>query len=334
MGWFRTSKKTGGAKRGRKPGLTLEQAEKKLDIKEKQFLSTELIKMAQEDTELKRQLIAKARGLDLKPPSAAEATKAKIQETISKAALEAINEDPELKAEFVKDEIGNIIGRSRRRTTDGDSRGYDFEPTNPLMEALESVDAMEQLKEKLGGGGGKGLSGLIDAEVITAFINNLPLILGRGGPSLPPSFQVRDVERPRIQGAPTPPPQTPIPEPPLPPTVEEMPPIDQSEPEEPFVVTEIPQEEDGIDLLSWLPYLEQEPNVFVTELVEGAATENKISMFTMNFLRLRTVDEVLESFQPFKENEHLGEVITKLEADKSWLAEVIVGLKMIMGEVA
>jgi len=324
----------------KRPRKSVAEKEKELDLKRKKVEFDGLMELIKDDPSVKRQLVAETFHLDLKKADPAEEKKRKIEDKITSLAFDRIGQDDELTEDLVKSALESIIGGPRKRRRGDDDGGYQ-EYSSPISQLLEELDSYEELKERFGGKGDGLLGGIWDPEVTKTLVQTiLPLLLSRvqqPGLQSGPAPTIREIPREALQPPPRPVLEQPVAEeipPPPPPEPAPEPEVEPPAPSTSFVQNYVPDEpeEEGINLIDWIPFLDEEPGAFVTELLEGVALEKPVAKFTADFLRQRTTEAVLEAFQPFKQNEQLGEVIATLEANREWLDGVISGLRMILGE--
>lgn len=320
MAWlFGRNRKPPRKTPGRK-SLTTDEQERKLKLKERQFQHDEYMKMLRESPELKRQAVAEAFHLDLKVLDPTEQRKQEITSKITELALKKIDEDPELAERFAKVEIERIIGAAETFV-----EGLEGEASSPARQLLEQMEDLDEIKRKFGGGG--LISNLLNPETIQSFFEVLPTLINKNLTQtryvIEKGNEVVEMDtagykqyleekaRKRLTVAP-----------------EEVTRVEEKV-EEPKVEPEAVKAKETISLniSAWLPYLDEVPEQFVSDmsmLAEGEDEEQaKQAQFVLNLLREKSADEIIELLQPFKENPEFKEAIEKLEERQYWLEGVI-----------
>lgn len=325
-----------------------EQIEKSQARKEKQWARDKLLEKAKTNPDLENQYISKLMGIDIKPQDTTIRHRQEIKEIVDKEALEEIKNDPELRKEFARDRVGEILEESSGRRGGGGRYGetspYDS-PVSTIRQALEELDELDEFRNRVGG---KGKGGILN-EVFTG--DNINLFLkfltgmGKGnisGGAITQESQESTViiksngklvrvtesqflqleEQGKIQPA----------------GVLEEEKIETEEKPSPTVPPEESVQEEElelpeifsiIDLSQIAAYLEQSPEDFVEQLKFENQEGLPQSKLTWNFLSASTYDIIVQVIKPYENHSEVGIHVQKLLADESrdWLEKVLVIIK-------
>lgn len=334
MGLFRTKPTPKPAKHSYRKKDTVTVALES-EAKEKIKARERAAQIARQDPDTEREYISKLIGVDIKPPDPDKKAKQEIKSLITSEALKAIKEDPELKAEFARQQITEIMGESASPRHDYYGRTEEFgNPVSSISQALEQIDDINELKEKLGSGSGNGkgfLSALADPEVVKMI---LALLVGRVGStktteSSESSYVVRiDGQTTQVSRAQ------------FDQFLKEnrVTPIAEIGPAKPAEVVKDPTEQVAIPSVVELPiflkdtdftvisgWFDTEPDDFVENMkaeVTAGADEAKL---IWGFLTTATYDGIVEHVMPYKSNPKVSELVEKVlsEEGKVWVEKVL-----------
>lgn len=329
MSIFGRNKKPADKRTYRKP--TDEEIEKKESRKEKQLARTKFYELAKHDPELEKTWISKQMGIDINSIDPVEKERRAITTEITKLALEQIKKDPALTKKFVDSQVESIIGGTEEGREDGQLYGEGG--GSIIRQALEELNDVEEFRDRLGVGKGKGgITGILsDPDVVKEIVVTLRSIMMRGGAPPPEektiivsvNGEVREVSLSEYkkllqQGV-------------VKPVAALIPPEKETPEEEP--VGEEPLVEEPVDISQFLSLvdldiliskLEYTPEAYVLELQDEKETDAQ-AQFVWGILSKTTLEEAVEKVTPYGANEELAPYIAKLlsEEGKTWLAEVI-----------
>ncbi len=239
-----------------------------------------------------------------------------LDKRIGDASMELLESNPELLQKIARRRIDSMMSNQ-----DG------------MSGMAEQLREFRQLEEELGGGKKEGLlGGLIDSSVMAEIIRALPALMGKGQ-SAPTTQDVYIVETPTGDMLRLTPGQYQEYRnrkalPPGSPQSLEQAPEDSAKSHDEASATSVPHsnganQDGGIDISSWLPYLDQDPSVFVAKLRELLAQQDKNAIFTYNLLGNKTSQEIIAMLTPYKDKPELSEFVTKLEGKTDWIDQVI-----------
>ena len=297
------------------------------EIEEQRQAHVDLLKMSEEEPEVRRARIEKVYGLRLKPyepksfedkmleealendPEYIEQLKQakldslrggrggfsnEIEDAIESAVAAEIQSDPELIKKLARQRLAAITTTST--------------PLGAAGDLIEQMRAYKMLEEEMGGGGKKGLSDFL-VELGNAFAPYIPALLLRQAP-------LTQLTGPRIETLP--PPQVPL----------QAKPVTQEVPLE-SVEEVVTQRTATLDIAELEEILEMEPFDFATQLIEKAK-EDSNSKILLTILTTTTADDFIKLLEPHKDNEKVKPILEKLvDEKKAWLEEVIELLKSL-----
>ena len=214
-----------------------------------------------------------------------------IDDEVTGAALEELRANPELMRKAV----------ARRITEVTIGRGEDEDSS--IVKLLHELDEHEELKARLGGGGGGILANLLSPDVIKKVIEVLPSLVGSSAGQT--AQRVYVVETPK--GA-----------------LEMDAATYKRYLEDKQKALQAPTMPQGI-VAEWLPYLDKPPEEFVAALAQKQQEGNPTASLVLNLLVANSADSILAILQPYKKD--YAEAIEKLEANKAWLEGVIAHLQ-------
>lgn len=296
----------------------------------KDVLSDAYLSTLKKDPELLKEIAFRDAGHAdvLERDRGAENQKKEIRKFVTSEALKKIKEDPELAEQFIEAQIADILSEGKsaraRRATEPEFYG---ESGSAIAQAVEEIDNIELLRDKLGRDKGKGLlSAFTDPEVIKGFLALLSGVRA-GAPQSPVRTYVVRVngeerEIPEAQYRKL------IQEGSLRPVAElEMPKV-KKEVEEPIKEPEYPQLPDflkGIDLPAVSEWLELTPQDFVTQLKVEVDTNVEQSKLIWGFLSTADYDGIVALITPYRSNPEVSESIEKILSDegRKWVSEVL-----------
>lgn len=314
------------------------------------ILDKTLVDQAKTDRDWALQLALQREGLTIEPP--VEKQKKKLDEFITTKALERLQEeDSEFLDDVIKDKISTIITGSGRKRHRDESGGVYLEPGSNLSSALDDIETLEELKERIAGLQGGGGGGFFAGMNLKTLLESLPYVAALlGKEQLPTSEGIEGVQAQRtfivrengqdkevseleyrkmLQDGRV----KPVGE--LGPTA----PPKQEKPEE--VVEEqaqntIGQDQDAIltnftEILSKLEpevigaYLDMSPDEFVLNLKSGCDTGIDLSRFLWGFFSNTTYEGAVNLLGAYKEDEKWNMVIERIlsEEGKIWVEQVI-----------
>jgi len=310
----------------------------------KQILSDAFTKEVKKNPDLMRQLafIEAGHGDLLEKESPVEKSKREIDEYVTGQALQEIKENPEIAEEFIQQKLMTVIGGNNKRKGGHDIEYFDNSPISSLKQALEDIDDLSQLNEKLveigisKSGNGGFLSGFTFKDLLDA-APHIAAMMGKG-PPIDNGSQQEKTYIVRVNGADQELPESqyrqlvrtgkvrPVGEIAAP-KVTQQPEQEQEEPaqEEPAVkeLPEILKEVDFDRLAECMNDLS--PQDFVDQLIREASEELEESRFLLGFFSTATYDNVVSLITPYKGNLEVDNLIDKILTDegKIWLEEVI-----------
>jgi len=279
----------------------------------------------------------------LNPSSSDGGIESELEDTISGAVIEKIRLNPKLVDTIVEKRIGDLMKGEKShygRTTD----------------LVREIEGLKQLKEVLGEESESKGEGFFTPDMVKSLLGDqgvvglLGSLLGRSGSAQrtyvvetpggtrefsPEEYKLYLEQRQRgelpapfskvLESAQT---VSPV----SPPVEGQAQTHVQIVPSPPFIAP-APPSAPSLNISSWLPYLEQEPEVFVALLEEKVlleGIEGERAKFTLSILKTKTVDELLALLQPFKAKDgEIAQAIEALEAKKEWLEEL---MKIVKGE--
>ena len=221
-----------------------------------------------------------------------------LQEQINQAAMVSLAKNPALMEKAVSRRIESLMGRPKSGNT------ADF---------IEQLESLEELQERLGGNKSQGFK--ITPELLTSIIENIPAILGKGDGAAPKVYVIEKLDGTLIETNATG----------YQKYLEDKPKKQIAAPQQveskQLVEPKQEQTKQTLNLSSWLPYLDQEPEIFVSYLTENLDPN---SQFIISVLKSKTADELISTLQQFKARDtETKEAIEKLEQHKEWLEKVI-----------
>ena len=288
---------------------------KSKEEKDKDWARRRFLEKAKKDPELENQYISKLMNIEIKSPDTVKQRRRELESELIKRALDKIEQNPELAERFVQTQIDKFIGEAG--TAEGEEgEGYE----SPLGQAIQQWREAREFEKEIGGGKG-ALGGIIDSDVVKSFIENVvgPMLINKGLAA--PIQKVYVVETPQgtLEMSAQQYQQYLLEEKKrLSPPKAELPPEEKAE-----VLPKV-----SLNINSWLPYLEQEPETFVSALNDGLILDEQSTQFVINILSTKTADEILTSLQSFKSGEY-KEAIEELEKHKDWLEKVIEQVKLM-----
>ena len=301
---------------------TDDQIEREQARKEKSWAREKLLEKAKTNPELENQYISKLMGIEINPPDPAEEHKREIRKIISQEALEEIKRDPELRKEFARSHVEEIIGESHTSREFGDGEFFG----SPIAQALQELENLDALKERIGGKSGP-LGGLITAEVISEGLKTIRELKGKvervyivqiNGKSyeVPESQYQQYLQQGRI---------APIAALQEPKAVKIGPPAEPpiSEPAISAGEPELPEFFSMVDLGQLAGYLDQPPEEFVIQLETEVSEGITQSQLIWNFLTTTSHDKIVELITPYKNHSQVGVYVERLLSGKAWLEEVL-----------
>ena len=150
-----------------------------IERKRKKFVSDRVLEMAKNNPEVERLLIAKDLGIDIEPNNPEAEAQRKIREHITTQALEKIKTDPELSKQFAETQIGRILGIELDDTGEPVERSPGYYG-NPIEEAIDNIEALETLKERLGGKSTGGMSSWLNPDTVNQVLGLLTIMMSKG----------------------------------------------------------------------------------------------------------------------------------------------------------
>ncbi len=322
-----------------------ETPKEKQDKVEKKVAWSSFVKQMKDDPELEKQFVLSKMGIEVKPKDPAEQKRQELRATLIDEACKLIGEDEELRREYAETMIEEVIGETKGK---GKRRGepeYYGEPGSSISQALEDVESLSDLREKLaelgmieGGGGGffKGM-GMKDLLAALPFIAQ---IMGKG--EAPVAEQSLRTYLVRIDGQ-----NQEVPELQYRKLLQEgkiqpVAVLEYPKPEAPKVPveevsTEIPELPDflqGIDFTVVEGWFEQEPEDFVINLKAEVDAELEESRLAYGFLTTATYEGIVEKITPFRTHPKVGNLVERVlsEKGKQWLIRVLELVKETLNE--
>lgn len=293
-----------------------EREDYKREKAERDLVHNNYIQLLRSDPELLKQTVAKTYGLNMKAVDPVELRRKKVQDKVTELALEKLENDPDFAERMVQAEADRIVS---------EGTGFDYNeedgnhyPRSPFEDLEETLDLAERIKDRLG----KGTNGgTLDTILNSKLVESLGPLLGQ----MIAAQQFTQPPPPPIHRVVQPPQATPIAEAPPPPP---PPPKSEEQIKEEAMTQEVHEESPNI--LSWLTYLEDVPEVFVSDLYKFADEGNIMAQGLLDMLQSKTAETIMAEIQPFKEqNDDFKMFIEALEAQPWWLESVI---KLIRGE--
>lgn len=303
-----------------------------------------LIRQAQDDKEWALQMALQKEGLKVDGP--VEKQQKKIDEFITKKALEELESgESELLDDVVREKISTILGSGQKRRGRGESEYY--EPGSSISQALEEVESLSELREKLQElgmveGGGKGFFKGISMKDILEALPFVSALTGRGGEPPIRTYLVRiDGENREVtesqyrqllqEGKIQPIAALESPKPKAP--KEE--PVEEVLTEEVLAeIPELPEFLQGVDFTIIEGWFEQEPEDFVINLKAEVDSELEQSMLAWGFLTTATYEGIVEKVTPYREHPEVGNLVQRVLSDegKVWLTRVLELVKETLNE--
>ena len=301
----------------------------------KEILSDALTKEVNRDPELKRELALREGGYTdiLGRDKETEKNKREIKSFIIGEALKKIKEDPELAEQFVESQVDDILsgGKPSSRRRKGEPEYYGNEGISSISQALEEVESLSMLREKLQDlgmvdGGGKGfLKGMTMKDVLDV-LPFIAAIMGKNAPETQPTRTyivringsdqaiseaeyARLLQEGRLQ---------PI-------AALEAPKTKKQPPEVTSKIPELPEYIRGTDFTIVEGWMEQEPEEFVTNLKLEVDAEIQESRFIWGFLTTATYDGITEKIIPYREHPEVKHLVERVlsEEGKAWIEQVL-----------
>jgi len=254
-----------------------------------------------------------------------DGTENSIARRISEAAFEELEKNPELLMSAARKQIMGAIS--------------EYSPTSGVSELLGQLRELREAEDEIGGGRGNGkmLGGLVDSSTITEVIKLIPTLLGKSISSPPsgtyivetPSGEIFHLTREQFaqrqhqRSLPQASPKEAPPEVESENSVDLVDLVDLVDSVESESITDLEPVPLTSKIETWLPYLDQDPQYFVSALQDLVEQEDQTSIWVLNFLLTRTSEEVLSALQPYREKEDVGSAIYKLEEHSEWLEQVI-----------
>lgn len=289
-------------------------------------------------------------GVELVPKTEGERKREEVDRKITEAALQTIEDDPDLKGELARQRANEILGLkpTRRPLKESDSdEDYEFE--SPLAKAIHELQELRTLEGELGGANNKSenswMSLLKDPEVIKAIFGFLASGMAQGQrpppvvsavPSRTYIVQVEgesrevseqeyrqltqsnmvkpialiEAKKPEVKAEEK--------------TSDEVMIVSRSAPAKPESVKETPSsektEEPQDELMS---YLELSPEEFVAKMYELAAKGDERALFLKKLLKDCSYDTIRLMISPYANNPQYKKYIDKILNNKEWVEEVI-----------
>ena len=269
-------------------------------------------------------------------PSAEQ--KRNLKSRVVDQALRKIEEDPNLTERFVDSQIEEILGEGSGNGRYDD----DIYPGSSLSQVLEDVDALEQLKEKLGGGSSSFASLFKDPAVATALLGLVQSIMGNNkiGPQeklyiVNVDGQDRGISESEFrqlqsQGLLKPVAMIEAPHPTVEPDEEFPQPMIKKQ-----ILTEehlSTEEEPDISTISGIfdiniltGYIELPPEEVVEQLSYDFDAGLEHAKFLWDFLSSANYDNVVQLIKPYESNTEVSYIIGKILSDegKEWFEKVV-----------
>ena len=292
-----------------------------------------LIGEAGKNRDLLLNFALKEKGLEDIAKALEEAKKPKsiFNAKVSELALKRLD-DPAYAEQFVEDFVRSAFGHEGKPVT-GEEVGYlqgrdgEGSAARQLIDQMEDID---ELKQRLGGGGSGGLSGMITPEVVAGVIDLVKTLITKGqpqGPQLGRTYIIDIEGQPRevseqdykrlvesgqiksvgMLSAPAPQPVT------VPPEVK---------------VTNLPTESKIADppMLAMIQdYINMPPGAFVNRITGEASAGIPYAIFLTRYLPTTNYDDLVKIIAPYKSSEKLGKYVEWVagEAGKIWVERVL-----------
>ena len=340
MKLFSKSKKTYHKRTSIDPAVKQERAEKKV-------VWDKFIEQMKKDPELERQFILKKMGIEAKPPDPTDKKRQEIRSKLVDEAFDMIGEDDDLRRQYAENVITEVIGEGKPRKRRGEPEYYG-EPGSSISQALEEVQSLSELREKLqdlgmveGGGKGffkgMGMKDVLEAlPYISALMGKGELPQETGKPSrtyvVPVNGQYQELseneyrklvkdgklqlEQPREPAQSEPTLTSPVQVGP-----DQAQPIQSKEKE----VPELPEFLQGTDFTIVEGWLEQEPEYFVINLKAEVDSGVEESRLAWGFLTTADYKGLVEKITPYRQHPDVGALVQRVLSDegKLWLERVL-----------
>lgn len=218
-----------------------------------------------------------------------------LNSSLEEAAIDKIKNNPALMDKVVEKRISKIVGG-------GDGKGSFLEEYRKFKEFEEALGV-----EKKNGG---GLANYLTPEVVTGILQIIPAIIGRPG---------LGQGNPQLDSPPS--------------TVASLPAAATSAPisTQMIPLARVVPRKETINLSSWLPFLDGEPQAIVEDLRSKASMEGEeadSARYTIKLLQENDYDSIIKMLVRFKDKGgDIEKVITTLESRREWLEKVMSLLK-------
>lgn len=168
----------GRKKKRKKRQLTEEQKLHKVELKIKKYAGKALLEMAEEDSEIKRRLVAET--FDIKLPNPYEEPERKLKALIGDLLIRRIEEEPELARKIAEAKVYQVM-RAEGLTPDSEEA---LNRPSPIRQQITRFKEVNELKKTLGIREPGFFDMFKDPEVIKAVLQLISSVFsGKGSPN-------------------------------------------------------------------------------------------------------------------------------------------------------
>ena len=306
----------------KKMGRPKRNPEAEAEAKRKKFLSDEFIKLAKEDPDMKRVMVASTFGLQLPPKDADSDQRKEIKKLATTEAMKQIKDNPELLTRFVETHLSEIVG-GRGGIQIGEEE-TEFEGESPLSQALDEFEKYDELRKRFGGEGSR----VFNAETVNEVLKTVRALVEKNSQIQPPPERMYVVQvngkitevpeskyRQLVQGGAVVPVGTLIS-----PPAEQI----QTKPAETTTEPKLPEFMSSVDTVTLLSYLELTPEEFVQQIESDTETTPELK-FVWDYANTATYDKIVSAIKPFANNEKAGACVERILSPegKTWTETVL-----------